>query len=309
MPIFFELYQTALNNYIQQTPRTHHTQMNEANHRIYTFGWFSSFRHSRTEYPRLIALKMRLQADHSAEQLDAKAAIVAHFNDDANKWNHHSFNNYLFDEIKKHADALEWQNTWLAYDKKPILYYRGILFRGTGAHPTQAFKNGLIESNDSNNLEDYIKDMNGAIGVSTSKLFRVANGYALPNINPKDEYADIWHESYIYVIDYQGTRGIDLEQTFNARQHSIAAYLSGLENGKAEVNVIEKIEPQHIVGAFYVNRMDQVIWHANPEFDQKRLADKTPELLKQMPANYKRHMMNASRSGHIAQKTSYMNIQ
>lgn len=286
MPRFIEIYEIALQKYIAQVDRTHHTQMSAPNHRIYTFGLFSYFRHSCEEYDELKVLRAQLEADNSLEQAEARLAVIRHFEDKKHRWNNHSFNNYLLDEIKKSVTDAEWSETWNRFDTQPIIYNKGLLFRGTGAKPDQVFKHGMVESNNSKSIDDYIKDMNGSIGVSTSKLFSVAYGYALPNIDPRKEWVDFWHESYIYILDYQGTRGIDLEHTFRARGRNIAAYLSGLKTGKAEVNVIGSIEPTHVVGAFYVNREGVIRWHANPDFNEERAREIFPQLQASIPASY-----------------------
>lgn len=283
MTKFIALYEIALQKYIAQVERTHHTQMSALNHRIYTFGLFSYFRHSCEEYDELKTLRAQLQADLSDEQINAKLAIIRHFEDKKHRWNNHSFNNYLLDEIKQSVTDIEWQESWNRFDTQPIIYKKGLLFRGTGAKPAHVFKSGMVESNDSRSIDDYIKDMNGAIGVSTSKLFSVAHGYALPNIDPRKEWVDFWHESYIYVLDYQGTRGIDLELTFRARGRTIAAYFSGLATGKAEVNVIGSIEPEHVVGAFYVNREGAIRWQVNPGFSEERARALLPTIQASVP--------------------------
>lgn len=286
MPRFIDLYETALQKYIAKVDRTHHTQMSAPNHRIYTNGILTYFRHSNNEYDELKTLRALLEADNSDEQVNAKTAVIRHFENKKHRWNNHSFNNYLLDEIKKSVSDIEWKETWNRFDTQPIIYNKGVLFRGTGAKPAHVFKHGMVESNDSRSIDDYIKDMNGAIGVSTSKSFSVAMGYALPNIDPRKEWVDFWHESYIYVLDYQGTRGIDLELTFRARGRNIAAYFSGLTTGKAEVNVIGNIEPEHVVGAFYVNREGVIRWQANPGFGEERARELLPTIQARIPQAY-----------------------
>lgn len=302
MSKFIDLYEVALKKYIAQAERTHHTQLSEPNHRIYTFGLFSYFRHKCEEYDALKTLRAELQKDLSEDQAVARLAIIQHFEDKKHRWNNHSFNNYLLDEIKQHVTDKEWKETWERFDTQPIIYYKGVLFRGTGTAPAHAFKHGMVESNDSRSIDAYIKDMNGAIGVSTSKVFSVAQGYALPPIDPRKEWVYFWSESYIYLIDYQGTRGIDLERTFRARGKNIAAYLSGEKTGKAEVNVIDSIEAEHIVGAFYVNRAGAIRWHANPHLNEERAGQVLSAISQRIPVDF----VNALQGNVVPQKRFYL---
>jgi hypothetical protein len=283
MPKFIDLYRAALEKYIEQAERAHHSLVDNPDKRIFIFGFFSGWRHSLKQYPALLDLRARLESDSSADQVMAMTAIKAHFADENNKWNNHSFNNYLLDEIKKNASAAEWSLNWKEYDKAPIEYYRGILFRGAGTPPASAFKNGMAEETSSVSIDSYIKDMNGAIGVSTSKDFGIAHAYALPQIRANRDFEFVRSEAYIYVMDYQGSVGLDLQQTFLARGKKIAAYLSG---NKAEVNIIGRIPPEHIIGAFYVNRKEEIIWHPNPNFQRNNSEDITQGLAGLVPRKF-----------------------
>ena len=254
-------YKIALQKYLAQAERTHYSLRNKEEERIYTFGFFSWLRHSQTEYPALIRLHEQLEKDTSDDQLPAIRAIKEHFG--KTKWHNHSFNNYLLDEIRSAANDETWSDVLRLYDKNPIVYYRGILFRGCGTPCSFAFTQGLVEPNTAISLEAYIDHASGSIGLSTSKEFEVAYGYALPQVHLQNDYEPWWHSSYVYVIDYQGDYGIDLEATFKARQQGFAANFA---HNKAEINIIKKVSPDDIVGAFYVDREDKVVWHPNPQY-------------------------------------------
>lgn len=261
MPKYIELYKIALEKYIAQAERTHYSLMNKKDKPIYTFGLFSWFRHSRIEYPTLNLLRQQLEVDESEKQSFAVEAIKEHFR--KTKWNNHSFNNYLLDEIRKNVNDETWDEHWKAFDMNPIVYYQGLLFRGCGIAPEIAFAEGLGESNTSLSIDDYIASRNGSIGVSTSKSFDVAYCYALPQPHLQNAYEPWWPSSYVYVLDYQQDGGIDLEETFKARGKNIAASLA---NNKEEINIIKSVSPEDIVSAFYVDREDKIIWHANPGY-------------------------------------------
>lgn len=279
---YIEIYKNALNKYIAQSERTHYTLEGIADKPIYTFGFFSAFRHGRKENPSLLKLREVLSSDNSEDQTIAIAEIKKHFLNKQNKWNNHSFNNYFLDEIKKNVSEEIWRNVWECHDKNPIKYYRGILFRGTGDEPQTVFADGLHEKNTSRSLNDYLRDMNGSIGVSTSKSFEIAKGYALPMIDFRRDWVTMWSESYIYVIDYQGDQGIDISETFQARGHKDSYHTI-----KLEVNIIEKIDPKHIVGAFYVNRQGKIIWHLNKNYKNDNPNIDITSLLKQtIPQNF-----------------------
>jgi len=259
---YLQIYQQALDHYIAQTERTHPSLIDKNIKKIYPFGFFSRLRHSQKEYVALQHLREQL-AQQAEQGIAATQIIRAHFTDKKNKWNNHSFNNYLLDEIRKSVSNETWEKDWQCFDKKPIVYYKGFLFRGTNYPPEKGFHLGLYENNTSKSLEKYIKDMSGAIGISTSKSFDIAHYYALPHINLKNEAQQTWYESYIYLIDYQGELGIDLKATFKRRHQILSAFFSA---NKEEVNVIHSIPAHDIIGAFYVNRSNKINWQRNPDY-------------------------------------------
>lgn len=252
----------ALENYIKQTKRSHFSFTSNEK-RIYKSDFLSSFRHSQKLYPALEELQKNLT---DVDDEKAKLIIKKHFRDKNNKWNHYSFNNYFLDEIYKLETHQDWESEWKVFDNHPISYYQGILFRGSAEDIYHCFKYGIKESATSVFLEDYIQDMNGSIGVSTTKSFHVAKSYALPNIYPRNEVSitgkPIWTEAYIYVIDFKGNTAIDLENTFISRGEMVAAQLS---KNKAEVNIVGRISPEEILGAFFVNRSGKRKWYSNSD--------------------------------------------
>lgn len=280
---YLEIYKKALSRYINQETRTHYSLADKPENPFFTFGLFSWLRHSREEYPALLKLRSILENDTSDDQAIAFQAVQHHFMDANNKWNHHSFNSYLLDEIHKTCTEEQWQLHWKRFDPTPIVYFQGILFRGTGDLPSVCFKHGLLEKNASSSLNDYIKDMNGSIGVSTTKDFSIAKSYALPRIDPRHDTLDSWDESFIYVVDYRQHTGIDLEKTFLQRGQTIRASLSA---GKAEVNVIHKIDADQIIGAFYVNRKGNIKWIQNNLYQTKLDSHYLAMLKTHLPAKY-----------------------
>lgn len=254
-------FKSALSNYLNQTKRTHYSfQSNEK--RIYQSDFLGFFRHSQTVYPAVQELQKKLaEADDEA----AKGIIKLHFMDKKNKWNNYSFNHYLLDELYKVESPEDWEKEWKSFDPNPIVYYQGILFRGSAESTAHCFQYGITESTQSEYLEDYIQDMNGSIGVSTTKSFQVAKNYALPTIVTRNEVIlatkPVWAESFIYVIDFKGKTAIDLEATFKLREKHSSAELSG---NKKEVNIVGTVYSEEILGAFYVNRLGKIKWHVNP---------------------------------------------
>ncbi|WP_454781845.1 hypothetical protein [Legionella sp. WA2022007384] len=261
-------FKRALDNYIKQTKRSHFSFSSDEK-RIYKADFFGSFRHSQKLYPALEQLQDKLTEVNDEE---ARKIIKIHFMDKNNKWNNYSFNSYFLDEIYKIEIYEEWEKEWKVFDKNPISYYQGILFRGSAENISHCFKYGIKESVKSDFLEDYVQDMNGSIGISTSKSFNVAKVYALPTVFVRNEVSmtatPILEESYIYLIDFKGKTAIDLEGTFTSRGEKGAAELS---KNKEEVNVVGSISPEEIVGAFYVNRYGKIQWHINP--NRKELLD------------------------------------
>src|SRR5690349_8382521 len=99
MPNYVQIYQNALQHYIDQNQRTHYSLESKPKHPVYPFGWFSYFRHVRKEYPSLVSLRQTLVK--ATNDQEAELAIHKHFKDVNNHWDNHSFNNYFLDEIRK----------------------------------------------------------------------------------------------------------------------------------------------------------------------------------------------------------------
>ncbi|QMT60933.1 hypothetical protein [Legionella sp. PC997] len=259
---YLPVFKKALDNYIKQSKRSHFS-FNSNEKPIYKPDFFSSFRHSQKLYPALEQLQKKLT---EANDEEAREIIKIHFRDKNNKWNNYSFNNYFLDEIFKIETKEDWEKEWSVFDKNPISYYQGILFRGSAEDISFCFKYGIKESVKSDFLEDYVRDMSGSIGVSTSKSFHVARSYALPSLVVRNEVTiatkPIWAESYIYLIDFKGKTAIDLESTFISRGETSCAKLS---KNKEEVNIVGTISSEEIIGAFYVNRSGKIKWHINPK--------------------------------------------
>lgn len=258
---YIPLFDQALCNYIKQAPRTHFS-FKATEKRIYQADFFGYFRHSQILYPALEQLQKKLAAVD--DDNEARRMIQCHFMNKSNKWNDYSFNNYLLDAIYKAESKEDWEKEWQSFDKKPICYYQGLLFRGSAEDTLHCFKQGIKENTSSEFLEDYIQDMNGAIGVSTTKSFQVAKNYALPTLITRNEAIlatkPIWAESSIYVIDFKGETGIDLQATFTLRGQHGAAELS---KNKKEVNIVGTVSSEEILGAFYVNRTGKIKWVQN----------------------------------------------
>lgn len=278
---YTKIFQNALKRYINQDRLTHHTIQNTEQNPYYTPSLFTSMRHSQSKYPALEILEKNL--NEAKTETAAQNIIIQHFSDDANKWHHHSFNSYFLDELFK-QDKKNWESLWMVFDPRPIVYYKGLLFRGTWVNPKTAFSSGLAANNFSPNLTDYITKMSGAIGVSTTTEFRIAENYALPKmlISPTSNYSDYqewWLDSHIYVIDYQDIYGINIDATFNARcmlpenSHDIT---------KHEVNTIQSIRNTDIIGAFYVHRDGTIIWYQNPNYTGNL------DFRNQIPATYQK---------------------
>lgn len=254
---YLDVFQRARQYYLAQTPRLG-----------YPNGWFTWFRHGLSKHPYL----ENLHSELSSERDDARAQeiIKTHFREHP-QFHNHSFNTYFLDELLRAFPLEDWQR----FHPRPIVFYRGKLYRGSQLTPDVVFKNGFIEENSSLCLDDYVQVCNGSVGVSTTKLESVARAYALPPITINklnDPSANITGVGYVYEIDYRGCEGIDVTATNIKRNNMIVG-------DKQEVNIVGRILPQDIVCAWKLTQgilsieSKKII---NTLYDPTRVQDEKP---------------------------------
>lgn len=190
-----------------------------------------------------LELKLNAANDDQANQL-----VVQHFK--ANAFQNCSFSSYLLDELMAKFPDEEW----CQFNSKPLIFSQGKLYRGTGLPPQVVFNEGFIDHAPSKSLDDYASDFNGAVGISTSKDYSMAAGYAVPMAaRPREENltVELRDIGYVYEINYRGHVGIDLEQTQLARGNQLRASFA---RGKQEVNVVRQIRTCDIVRVWQLTR-------------------------------------------------------
>lgn len=244
----------------------------------YPNGLFTSLRHSRYEYPAVALLRNRLREAISCSA--AKDIIIQHFKKHPN-FHNHSFNTYLVDELR----AAYPEEGWEAFDPKPILFYKGLLFRGTITPQDEAAVEGLRTSALPDDVETLLSPFNGDCGQSASKDFSVALSYADPNIGIGSRRQH--RTGYVYLIDYKGEKGYDLVETHKKRARGKFSSLSlfFLPEDEKEVNIAETISPYDLVCAFKVKRFTRritVVYHL-PGY----VADRHQALIERVCANFK----------------------
>lgn len=246
-------FERASNNYNKQNKRPG-----------YPATLFTHLRHSHTNDKCIIELGMAL--NKAKDEKTAKDIIKKHF-EKFKKFNNHSFNTYLVDELQASFPNDEWEK----FNPKPIVFYQGLLYRGTSIAPNTIFNKGFLDANSSQKLDDYMNDCNGSIGVSMTKNYAVAQYYALPPItarnieNPANYVGTI---GYIYQINYRGSAGIDIEETHIIRGNHIRAFLA---HRKEEVNVPGQVMRYDIVQGWQIDRFtDYVVEFKNPYYIPNR---------------------------------------
>lgn len=276
MTKYLECFTTAFNNYSQKDENSasteegwFHSFFNDSTKARpgYQFGWFSWLRHSKTLYPHILQLKQNLNS--VTEDDAAKEILHAYFRSTLTKFNNHSFALYLLDAILMAYP--EERMIWEQYypPGKELVFYNGELYRGMRIQRWQLdeiFENGLDARESSKSIDDYAGDTTMGLGISTSKSRSVAEGYATAVVSRGIREAGqmIIIDGYLLKINYRGMGGIDILPTLKARGEDINAFLGA---SKKEVNIVGRIKPSDIEGAWYVGRKN--ISHefiANPNY-------------------------------------------
>lgn len=195
----------------------------------------SWFRHSNTKYQDLQNLENELLNPGRADPKDIIKKYLNQLSD-----NHHSFRNYFLDALV----ASFPEEHWSQFYSKPIVFYQGMLFRGTMQHYKTAFQEGM-EGGRSDNVEDYANDTSGNIGLSTSKDISVAKTYSISTFQTTKGVH--FEYGYLYYIDYSGESGIDIIESHKKRGNEWTAWMA---NHKDEVNIIERVQASDIIGCW-----------------------------------------------------------
>jgi hypothetical protein len=238
---YSEIYQLALQGYTNQA----------AERPGYKKTWFSWLRHSYKPYPHIEKLKEDLTA--AADDAAAKLILAAYFKDSKTKFKHHSFSRFLLDQLQMQFRSEQWE----AHDPTPIVFYRHDkdqrLYRGTEQNPQDAFKNGMLDQAPKDKINPYLKTSSFNVGISTTKDYKIAEGYAMQAWLTPTAKGMIFRASkpvYIYEIDYRDGNGIDIMATTLARQANSIERFDASQ--KDEVNILQKILPEDIVGVWEV---------------------------------------------------------
>lgn len=267
MLTFLKCFDEAFEHYQRQSDRPG-----------YLFGWLSSFRHSNILYPHIHTLQADLKNASDADQ--AKSLLQNYFKSPQTKLNNHSFAIYLLDVLSREYPDEGWDIYYPM--EKSIVFYSGILYRGTLQTPDDALENG-ITSGKSRSVEDYAHDTNMHTGVSTSKNKKCAGAYQDTVLQtPTGAYR---LKGYLYEIDYRGIGGIDIIETLKKRGRNITAAIA---SHKEEVNVIGTVKPEDIVG--YWDQSGKYI--ANPGYDQNREPEQVESFSGQLTMLFKNTSTN-----------------
>lgn len=168
----------------------------------------------------------------------------------------HSFNSYFIDELKKSILHIDWD----CFRPNAIKLYQGTLFRASIQIPKNVFNHGFQEFISSMSHDNYLKFVNGQIGISTSKNFICAMSYAVQKnkISP----------SYIYLINYRDEKGYDITATAKARGIKLNTFFHRREDLQ-EVNIKNSIVKEDILGAWMLTQ-EGLVWQSNPHYQSAR---------------------------------------
>lgn len=251
---YLDIYFNALDNYISQKRRPG-----------YAPGLFTHLRHSFYEYPALIDFRKILQkAKSKEEQKNTITAFLTNLNVEG-KINNHSFTAYLIDELVRSDPESNWEKLY----PKPIVFYQGILYRGTLQKPEDAFANGMTSSV-SKKIEAYCNDTNCSTGVSTSTEKSIAQKYKTSVF--QTAYGAHYEHGYLYKINYRGHGGVDIIETLKARGQNCRAAIAA---HKQEVNIVGTVKPEDIVGCWGPDDK----WIPNPVYSEKTTINPAPNSL------------------------------
>lgn len=256
--------------YVDAFDRAFERYKSQENRPGFSFGLFTRFRHKCAMYPHIQALREELNACQTAA--DAITVLNNYFNNPKTKYNHHSFANYLQEELVKAFPNGQWKKV----DSCPVAFFQSVpgnnkklLYRATRQPKEHAFVHGMAEGKHSEDLADYVAGSTYSKGVSTSKSYEGAYQYGVNEfivVTPKGAIYREFSGVYIYVIDYRGLGGVDIDESLSLYK-GLGVKLEKFEaSGKQEVNVIGRIDPEDIVGAYELGRHAQGVFHRNPNY-------------------------------------------
>lgn len=252
------------NPYLETFKRAQLSYTNREKRDGYTRTWLSYFRHffgmTKDDVDFFTQLS---QVD---DKDTAKKLIEDYFTLNAKSFNNHSFGSYFLDFLQKEFPDENWKR----FDPKPIIYYQGTLYRGDSRPYDKIFEEGFIEPKSSESLDDYVKGATGCIGVSTTKSFGIAHAFALPPVTSRrmEDTGFVYsHNGFVYEIDYSGTDGIDVVNTWKARGG--LTFTAWFSQELQEVNVKGRIAREDIVCVHQVSRDGESERIPNPNYRKK----------------------------------------
>ncbi|MFN7095042.1 MAG: hypothetical protein ACK4M7_06730 [Burkholderiales bacterium] len=248
-------YNEALKNYTNKESRG------------YKLGYFSQIRHSFKQNDKLKQLEKNIKLSQDPKALFN--LLIEYFLSKETKYNNHSFSNYFLDALAtNNSNGIENNIIdWSCFSRQQIIYYKGILFRGTSQKIEKIFNQGFKELTPSNYIPEYLKYRSQTTGISTSTDFNCARTYALNNKRSGST-------RYIYVINYRNNSGYDLIETGKARGHDFNSMFHTHRKSalaKAEVNIKGNILPQDIIGAWEFIDSENAKWLDNPNYTNSHI--------------------------------------
>ena len=182
---------------------------------------------------------------HAENDAEIVAILENYFEHEAGgRKDPHAFSAYLLDELikEKYADV-PWDR--FIPKEQQFEFYKGPLFRGEARRPDEIFKIGMKPPEASSRHADNAGYITGKTGISFSKNLDAASRYG----------------RFVYLVDYQGEKGIDCMET-GIRQGDKKKWLK-----KAEVNVMRPVWKESIVGCLEYSKEGKLVMaHHNPSY-------------------------------------------
>lgn len=223
--------------------------------------------HSRILYPTIQKLQRSIGADTSTKE-SIKADFISFFKSGGTRFRAQSFAQYLLDELTQIDTSYNWQE----HNKYQLKSFRGTLYRGCNTPPQHAFRYGIQSGETSRRLFDYMKLDTDPYGTSTTKAKYVAKFYVSApkwRSNGSDLVIPRFSDNqYLYKINYRGNLGIDIPESFRARGYNRMRVMFADE--KKEVNIIDTIPPEDIIGVWRYKKGEEQSWTPNPRYVEER---------------------------------------
>lgn len=257
-------FMRALENYTDAKPRIG-----------YSFGWFSFIRHSFNQRKQF-ADNFKYLFFYANSNQAAKAFLEIYFTHNNTQYHHHSFSQYLSDELQTDFPDENWQ----CFNPYRIEFYSNQtnsnerLYFGCIVDRNQYFKNGIFDPNPSSSIDTYLSAFNYfGYGVVMTKSYSNASFVAKKPWQVPTHSGVFYNQianTYVFEINYRGKKAIDVGKTYQIWEKSGGFFAAVSDPTDLHVTAIEHVSAKDIVGAHELFENKEPVWHANPNYQPNR---------------------------------------